>query len=126
MSMVYRRGVKMDGTAPLLLYAYGSYGVSIAPTFSPSRLVLLDRGVIFVIAHIRGGGELGEERRDAGRMMQKMNTFTDFIACAEYLEKNHYTTREKLAIQGGSIGRALSLWRKFVSSKPTTIHSFSK
>src|SRR6185437_9977082 len=77
MSMVYRKGVKMDGSAPLLLYGYGSYGVSIPPGFSPPRLALLDRGVIYVIAHIRGGGELGEEWRQAGRMMNKMNTFTD-------------------------------------------------
>ena len=87
MSMVYRRGVKLDGSAPLLLYGYGSYGASIPPTFSSSRLSLLDRGVIYVIAHIRGGGELGEEWREAGRMMKKINTFTDFIACAEHLVK---------------------------------------
>src|SRR6185369_14868086 len=85
MSIVYRNGVKLDGSAPLLLYGYGSYGLSIPPTFSSSRLSLLDRGVIFVIGHIRGGGELGEEWRQAGRMMNKMNTFTDFIACAETL-----------------------------------------
>jgi len=85
MSVVYRKGVKLDGSAPLLLYAYGSYGYSVPPTFSSSRLSLLDRGVIYVIAHIRGGGELGEEWRQAGRMMNKMNTFTDFIACGDHL-----------------------------------------
>jgi len=69
MSLVYRRGVKLDGSAPLLLYGYGSYGYSIPPTFSSNRLSLLDRGVIFAIAHIRGGGELGEDWREQGRMM---------------------------------------------------------
>ena len=107
MSMVYRKGVKLDGTAPLLLYGYGSYGASIPPTFSSSRLSLLDRGVIFVIGHIRGGGELGEEWRQAGRMMNKMNTFTDFIACAETLIKNKYTSKDRLVIQGGSAGGLL-------------------
>jgi len=107
MSMVYRKGVKMDGSAPLLLYGYGSYGASIPPTFSSSRLSLLDRGVIFVIGHIRGGGELGEEWRQAGRMMNKMNTFTDFIACAEALIKNKYTSKDRLVIQGGSAGGLL-------------------
>ena len=85
MSVVYRRNVKLDGSAPMLLYGYGSYGISIPPSFSAGRLALLDRGVVYVIAHIRGGGELGEPWRDAGRMMNKINTFTDFIACAEHL-----------------------------------------
>jgi oligopeptidase B len=107
MSMVYRKGVKMDGSAPLLLYGYGSYGYSIPPTFSSRRLSLLDRGVIFVIGHIRGGGELGEDWRQAGRMMNKMNTFTDFIACAEALMKNKYTSKDRLVIQGGSAGGLL-------------------
>ncbi|HEV7396922.1 MAG TPA: S9 family peptidase [Pyrinomonadaceae bacterium] len=107
MSMVYRRGVKLDGSAPLLLYGYGSYGYSISPTFSAGRLALLDRGVIFVIGHIRGGGELGEEWREQGRMMKKINTFTDFIACAEHLEKEKYTSRDRIVIQGGSAGGLL-------------------
>jgi len=107
MSMVYRKGVKLDGSAPMLLYAYGSYGISIPPTFSSSRLSLLDRGVIYVIAHIRGGGEMGEEWREAGRMMKKMNTFTDFIACADHLIKAKYTSRDRLVIQGGSAGGLL-------------------
>lgn len=107
MSVVYRKDVKRDGTAPLLLYGYGSYGISIPPTFSPSRLTLLDRGVVYVIGHIRGGGELGEPWRDAGRMMNKMNTFTDFIACAEHLIKNKYTSPDRLVIQGGSAGGML-------------------
>src|ERR1043165_290049 len=107
MSVVYRKNVKLDGSAPLLLYGYGSYGISISPTFSASRLTLLDRGVIFVIGHIRGGGELGEPWRDAGRMMQKMNTFTDFIACAEHLINNKYTSKDRIGIQGGSAGGLL-------------------
>ena len=107
MSLVYRKGVKLDGSAPLLLYAYGSYGISIPPTFSSSRLSLLDRGVIFAIAHIRGGGELGEEWRQAGRMMNKMNTFTDFIAAAETLVKKKYTSSDRLVIEGGSAGGLL-------------------
>jgi oligopeptidase B len=107
MSMVYRKGVKLDGSAPMLLYAYGSYGISIPPTFSSARLSLLDRGVIFVIAHIRGGGELGEEWRQAGRMMNKMNTFTDFIAAAEALVKMKYTSSDRLVIEGGSAGGLL-------------------
>ncbi len=107
LSVVYRRGTKMDGKAPLLLYGYGSYGASISPTFSSNRLSLLDRGAIYVIAHIRGGGEMGEEWRQAGRMMNKMNTFTDFIAAAEHLVKNKYTSSDRLVIQGGSAGGLL-------------------
>ena len=107
LSVVYRKDTKLDGSAPLLLYGYGSYGISIAPTFSASRLSLLDRGVIYVIAHIRGGGELGEEWREAGRMMKKMNTFTDFIDSADYLVKGKYTSSDRLVIQGGSAGGLL-------------------
>lgn len=107
MSIVYRNGVKLDGSAPLLLYGYGSYGYSISPTFSSNRLSLLDRGVIFAIGHIRGGGELGEEWRQAGRMMKKMNTFTDFIACGDALVKMKYTSKDRLVIQGGSAGGLL-------------------
>jgi oligopeptidase B len=107
LSVVYKRGVKLDGKAPLLLYGYGSYGASMAPTFSSNRLILLDRGVVYVIAHIRGGGEMGEEWRQAGRMMNKMNTFTDFIASAEHLVKNRYTSTDRLVIQGGSAGGLL-------------------
>ena len=106
-SLVYRKGVQMDGKAPLLLYGYGSYGASLSPVFSSSRLSLLDRGVIYAIAYIRGGGELGEEWREQGRMMQKMNTFTDFVDCAEFLVKNGYTSADRLVIQGGSAGGLL-------------------
>jgi oligopeptidase B len=107
MSVVHRKGIALDGMAPLLLYGYGSYGASGAPTFSSGRLSLLDRGVIFVNAYIRGGGELGEEWREQGRMMNKINTFNDFIDCAEYLVKNRYTAPDRLVIQGGSAGGLL-------------------
>ncbi|MDQ6653823.1 MAG: S9 family peptidase, partial [Acidobacteriota bacterium] len=107
LSVVYRKETRLDGSAPLLLYGYGSYGFSIAPSFNSNRLSLLDRGVVYVIAHIRGGGELGEDWRQEGRMMKKMNTFTDFIASAEYLIKNKYTASDRLVIQGGSAGGLL-------------------
>ena len=97
----------MDGSAPMLLYAYGSYGSSQDASFSSSRLALLDRGFIWALANIRGGGELGEGWREAGRMMNKMNTFTDFIDVADYLVKNKYTSSDRLAIQGGSAGGLL-------------------
>ena len=106
-SLVYRKGMALDGTSPMLLYAYGSYGISMAPTFSSARLSLLDRGVIFAIAYVRGGGELGEEWREQGRMLQKMNTFHDFIDCAEYLVEQRYTSSDRLVIQGGSAGGLL-------------------
>jgi len=106
-SLVYRKGVAFDGSAPLLLYAYGSYGASMAPTFSSNRLSLLDRGAIYAIAYIRGGGELGEEWREQGRMMLKMNTFHDFIDSAEYLVEHKFTSSDRLVIQGGSAGGLL-------------------
>ena len=106
-SIVYRKGLKKDGTAPMFLYAYGSYGASTSPTFSATRLALLDRGVTYAIAHIRGGGELGEPWREQGRMMKKMNTFTDFIASAEYLIAQKYTSKDRLVINGGSAGGML-------------------
>jgi oligopeptidase B len=115
-SVVYRRDTfanepswPEDRTtgAPLLLYGYGSYGISVPVTFSSNRLSLLDRGVVFAIAHIRGGGELGKPWHDAGRMRQKMNTFTDFIVAAEHLIAQRYTSPDKLVIEGGSAGGLL-------------------
>ncbi|CAN5905030.1 oligopeptidase B [soil metagenome] len=106
-ALVYRKGTPMDGSAPMLLYAYGSYGASINPTFSSDRLSLLDRGFIYALASIRGGGELGEPWREAGRMMKKMNTFTDFIDVAQALEKDHFTSADRMMIQGGSAGGLL-------------------
>ncbi len=107
LDIVRRRDVSLDGKAPGWLYGYGSYGISIDASFSSSRISLLDRGVVYALAHIRGGGELGEAWHDAGRMMTKKNTFTDFVACADYLVANRYTTHERLAIEGGSAGGLL-------------------
>jgi oligopeptidase B len=107
LSIVYRRDTPRDGSAPLLLYGYGSYGISVPVNFSSNRLSLLDRGVIYAVAHVRGGGELGKPWHDAGRMRQKRNTFTDFIAAAEHLIALRYTTPQKLVIEGGSAGGLL-------------------
>nr|WP_315475596.1 S9 family peptidase [uncultured Undibacterium sp.] len=104
---VYKKGVKFDGTAPTLLYSYGSYGISTEATFSLSRLSLLDRGVIYVQAHIRGGTDLGERWHEDGMLMKKKNTFTDFIAAAEFLIQEKWTSKDKLIIQGGSAGGLL-------------------
>jgi oligopeptidase B len=106
-ALVYKKGTPMDGSAPMLLYAYGSYGASLDPTFSSNRLSLLDRGFIYALASIRGGGELGEPWREGGRMMKKMNTFNDFIDVAAYLEKTKYTSADRMMIQGGSAGGLL-------------------
>ena len=106
-ALVYRKSVTPRGRNPLVLYAYGSYGSSSPTAFSSNRLALLDRGVIYAIAHIRGGGEMGKEWHEAGRMMTKKNTFTDFIAAAEHLIKEKYTSSNKLVISGGSAGGLL-------------------
>ncbi len=106
-SLVYRKGFKHDGSAPLSLDGYGSYGIVNDVRFSASRLALLDRGVVFAQAHIRGGGELGKLWHDQGRMMNKKNTFTDFIAAAEFLLAEKYTARDRLIITGGSAGGLL-------------------
>ncbi len=106
-SVVYKKGLQRNGAAPCYLYGYGSYGLSMPANFSFSRLPLLDRGFVYVIAHIRGGGEMGEPWREAGRMMEKQNTFGDFIACAEYLIHEKYTSADRLAIEGGSAGGML-------------------
>jgi oligopeptidase B len=107
-SVVYRKDLKKDdGSNPLYVYGYGSYGLPLPISFSPARLSLLDRGIVMAYVHIRGGGELGKPWHDAGRMMNKMNTFTDFIACTEYLVANKYGSRDKIAIEGGSAGGLL-------------------
>ncbi|MBL0129322.1 MAG: S9 family peptidase [Flavobacteriales bacterium] len=106
-SIVYRKGTKLDGTAPLLLYGYGSYGYSIEPTFSSSRLSLLDRGFVYAIAHIRGGEELGRAWYENGKMEHKVNTFTDFIDCADHLEKAKYADPKRMFCLGGSAGGLL-------------------
>jgi oligopeptidase B len=106
-SLVYKKTSPRDSSAPLLLYGYGSYGISMPVNFSSNRLSLLDRGVIYAVAHIRGGGELGKPWHDAGRMHHKRNTFTDFIASAEHLVATRYASDEKLIIEGGSAGGLL-------------------
>jgi oligopeptidase B len=106
-SLVHRRDTSLDGTAPALLYGYGSYEISTDPSFRSSRLSLLDRGFVFAIAHIRGGGEMGREWYEAGRLEHKANTFTDFVACAEHLVANSYTSPARLAARGGSAGGLL-------------------
>jgi oligopeptidase B len=107
LSVVYKKGLKRDGKAPLFLYAYGSYGIGMPPAFSIPRLSLLDRGMVYVIAHIRGGNELGETWHDDGMLMKKMNTFTDFIDSAEFLVKEQWTSKDRLVIEGASAGGLL-------------------
>jgi oligopeptidase B len=107
LSVVRRADLPLDGSSAMLLYGYGSYGISIDPTFSVPRLVLLDRGVTFAVAHVRGGGELGEAWRTAGHLQHKLNTFDDFIAAAEHAIGAGYTSRDRLAIEGGSAGGLL-------------------
>ncbi len=107
-SLVYRTDLfKGDGSNPALLYAYGSYGHVVDPGFATTRISLLDRGFVYAIAHIRGGEDLGRRWYDEGKMKNKMNSFTDFIACGEHLVKEGYTIHEKLAIMGGSAGGLL-------------------
>lgn len=126
-SIVYRKGTRIDGTSPLLLYGYGSYGISMDPTFSSARLSLLDRGFVYALAHIRGGEELGRAWYDNGKMEHKTNTFTDFIDCAEYLLKNKYADPGRLFCMGGSAGGLLvgavtnmrpELWNGVVAEVP--------
>src|SRR5438067_1818280 len=99
--------MKRDGSRPMLLEAYGSYGYPYDVNFSSARLSLLNRGVVYATAHIRGGGDLGKEWHDQGKMMAKKNTFSDFIAAAEHLVKEKYTSSDRLAITGGSAGGLL-------------------
>jgi len=106
-TVLYRRGLVRDGSAPLLLRGYGAYGYPEDAGFSSPVFSLVDRGVVFALAHIRGGGDLGKPWHDAGRMANKMNTFTDFIACAEHLVAERFTSPKKLVITGGSAGGLL-------------------
>jgi oligopeptidase B len=126
-SLVYKKGFKKDGNAPLLLYAYGSYGNSIDASFNSSRLTLLDRGFAYAIAHIRGGQEMGRQWYEDGKMMKKKNTFTDFVDCGEFLVKEKYTSSKHLYAQGGSAGGLLmgavinlapNLWNGVIAQVP--------
>ena len=126
-SLVYKKGTKLDGNAPLLLYAYGSYGATMDAGFSSTRLSLLNRGFVYAIAHIRGGQEMGRHWYEDGKLLKKKNTFTDFIDCADYLVAQKYTNKEKLFAMGGSAGGLLmgavtnmrpDLWRGVVSAVP--------
>jgi oligopeptidase B len=106
-SVVYRKGTKLDGKGPLYLYGYGSYGISIDIYFDSNIFSMVDRGVVAAVAHIRGGGEMGKAWHDAGRMMKKRTTFTDFISSAEYLVGHGYGSKDRLAIEGRSAGGLL-------------------
>jgi oligopeptidase B len=106
-SVVYRKDLFVKGKNAMLQTAYGSYGFALPDTFSATRLALLDRGVVIALAHIRGGGEMGEPWHDDGKMMKKRNTFTDFIACTEYLTANGYGAKDRVGIEGGSAGGLL-------------------
>ncbi|HMO40292.1 MAG TPA: S9 family peptidase [Saprospiraceae bacterium] len=126
-SIVYKKGVQKNGRAPLLLYGYGSYGASMEPYFSSARLSLLNRGFIYAIAHIRGGEEMGRYWYEEGKLLNKKNTFTDFIDCAEWLLANNYTNKDKLFAMGGSAGGLLmgavvnmrpDLWKGIVAAVP--------
>ncbi len=127
MSIVYKKGFEKNGKQPLLLYSYGSYGISSEPTFSIPRLSLLDRGFAFAIAHIRGGQEMGRQWYENGKMFKKKNTFTDFINCGEWLVKNNYTSPQHLYANGGSAGGLLmgaianmkpELWNGIIAAVP--------
>jgi oligopeptidase B len=107
LSIVRRADVPLDGSAPAVLYGYGSYEASMDPGFSISRLSLLDRGIVYAVAHVRGGGELGRRWYEQGKMLSKINTFTDFLACADYLVTAGYTSPDRLAARGGSAGGLL-------------------
>jgi len=126
-SIVYKKGLVKDGNAPLLLYAYGSYGATIDPYFSSVRLSLLDRGFVYAIAHIRGGQDMGRHWYEDGKLLTKKNTFNDFIDCGEYLVKENYTSSEHLYAQGGSAGGLLmgavlnmapKLWKGVIAQVP--------
>jgi len=106
-SIVYRKGIRKDGKNPLFLYGYGAYGHSVDPYFLSHRLSLLDRGFIYAIAHVRGGGEMGRHWYEQGKLLHKKNSFSDFIACAEHLINRKYTSKGQIAIYGGSAGGLL-------------------
>ncbi|MDQ3570573.1 MAG: S9 family peptidase [Actinomycetota bacterium] len=106
-SVVHRKGLALDGKSPALLYGYGAYEHSVEPVFSSFRVSLLDRGFVFAIGHVRGGGEMGRRWYEDGKLLTKKNSFTDFVACAEHLIEQGYTSSERLVIRGGSAGGLL-------------------
>jgi oligopeptidase B len=106
-SLVYRRGTEPDGTAPGMLYGYGAYEITYDPYFSVARLSMLDRGFVYAMAHVRGGGEMGRRWYDDGKMDRKVNTFTDFIACADHLVETGWVAPDRLVAEGGSAGGLL-------------------
>lgn len=127
LSIVYKKGFTKDGTRPILLYAYGSYGYSSDPYFSSARLSLLDRGFGFAVAHIRGGSEMGRQWYEDGKLLKKKNTFTDFIDCGDFLVKEGYAAKDKLFAFGGSAGGLLmgavmnmrpDLWKGVIAAVP--------
>lgn len=120
-SLVYRRGTPLDGTAPILLYGYGAYGIATDPSFSSDRLSLLERGFVYAVAHIRGSSDLGRYWYEDGKLRHKRNTFTDFIACAEHLVRERYTSSGRLAILGGSAGGLLM--GAVVNLRPDLFHA---
>jgi oligopeptidase B len=120
-SIVYPKGFARDGKAPLFLYGYGSYGFGTPAAFSTNRVSLLDRGMAYAIAHIRGGDEMGEQWREDGMLMKKKNTFFDFIDCAEYLIQQKWTSKERLVIEGGSAGGLLM--GAVVNFRPDLFHA---
>ncbi len=120
-SIVYRKDIQRDGKAPLFLYAYGSYGLGMSASFSIPRLSLLDRGMVYALAHIRGGNEMGETWHDDGMLMKKKNTFTDFIDSAEFLIREKWTNKDRLVIEGGSAGGLLM--GAVVNMRPDLFHA---
>ena len=126
-SLVYRKDLRSENGNPLYLYGYGAYGAGMQPSFGTTRISLLDRGFIYAIAHIRGGDELGHKWEDGGKLMQRTNTFNDFVDVAQHLVQSNYTTEGRIAIAGGSAGGSLmgavtntkpELWGAVVSHVP--------